>query len=117
MSDRDVARLIAMLPQLCTEDAVVVWARRPNERKRTVARTRERFESAGFREIPSDIPNASLVHVGVERFVGTPLPLHPNARLFRFHDPRSFTNRTFGRARRSIAYRARRVIARRVHKT
>ena len=105
LSDRDTSRLITMLPQLCADDAVVVWARRANAQKGTVARTRERFESNGFREIPSDIPNPPVGHVGVERFVGTPVPLSPNARLFRFRDPRRFSTRAYRRVKRSVRYR------------
>jgi hypothetical protein len=110
LTSGDVSRLITMLPQLCARDAVVIWSRRPNTQKRTVPRTRERFEAAGFREVPTDIPDEPNVHVGVERFVGTPVPLRPDARLFSFRDPLSLRNLTLGRVRRSIAFRTRRLV-------
>jgi hypothetical protein len=105
LSERDVSRLIAALPRLCARDATVIWSRRANARKRTVPTTREQFETAGFREVPTDITDPPNVHVGVEHFAGTPLPLQTNARLFRFRDPQRLTNRTFGRVRRSVASR------------
>jgi hypothetical protein len=111
LSNRDASRLIRMLPELCATDAVVVWARRINARKRTVPSTRARFEVAGFREIPTDIPDEPDVHVGIERFVGTPVPLSADARLFSFRDPLSLWNLTFRRVGRSIAFRTRRLVA------
>jgi hypothetical protein len=111
LSHRDAARLIRLLPQLCAADAVVVWARRINAQKRTVPSTRARFEAAGFREILTDIPDEPDVHVGIERFVGTPVPLSPDTRLFSFRDPLSLWNLTFRRVRRSIAFRTRRLVA------
>jgi hypothetical protein len=110
LSDRDASRLIRMLPRLCAADAVVLWARRINVQKRTVPSTRDRFDAAGFREIPTDIPDEPDVHVGIEHFVGVPLPLVPDTRLFSFRDPLSLRNLTFRRVRRSIAFRLRRLV-------
>jgi hypothetical protein len=76
-----------------------------------VPSTRARFEVAGFREIPTDIPDEPDVHVGIERFVGTPVPLSADARLFSFRDPLSLWNLTFRRVGRSIAFRTRRLVA------
>jgi hypothetical protein len=110
LSDRDVSRLITMLPQLCDSDAVVIWARRIDAQRRTVTTTRALFEVAGFREVPTDIPDEPDVHVGVERFTGTPVPLHPHARLFHFRDPLNRKNVEIERIHARIASHARRLM-------
>src|SRR5436190_1554263 len=70
---------------------------------------REHFEEAKFTEVAIHVDADFDYEVGVERFDGAPLPFRANVRLFSFRDPGRFTNRTFGRVRRSIAYRTRRM--------
>ncbi len=110
LSRRDAARLISTLPELCSRGATVVWARRISVEKGRIPWTRAHFETAGFREISTDIPDEPDIHVGIERFVGTPVPLSRDARLFAFRDPLSLWNLTFRRAFRSIAFRTRRLV-------
>lgn len=83
ISDDDIAATIRALPQLCDSDAVVIWTRhrRPPDLNPTI---RGWFELAGFEEVRFEAPAGDHFGVGAHRFLGTPVPLQPGARLFTF---------------------------------
>jgi hypothetical protein len=104
LSKRHASKLIATLPQLCARDATVIWSRQVDPQGRRVPFTRKRFEASGFRPVPSTIPNTGEWHVGVERFVGTPIPLSEDQHIFSFRESRSALP---ARVRRYLAVRKR----------
>jgi hypothetical protein len=108
--DADVARLIAALPQLCAANATVIWARGP-ARSTHAAQIRAWFRAAQFVELAAEDVEEPEMHVGVEQFVGSPVPLQPGYRLFTFRDLAGLRS-TRGRWR-AIAGRVRRRVTRR----
>ncbi len=108
LTEPDLARFIHCLPQLCARDAVVVWARGTVAATHSPASIRQHFEDAGFVAVPSDVEPASDIHVGIERFTGTPIPLRPGQRWFSFRDPLRLTHNTLRRARKRLARSVRR---------
>jgi hypothetical protein len=87
LTTKDLRRLIASLPAFCADDATVLWARRTNAQRLLAPEIRAEFDAAGFVEVESAIPPSDRVHIGVERFTGTPRPLPADARIFTFRDP------------------------------
>lgn len=83
ISDRDVHRTIAALPQLCTRGAHVIWTRHRREPDLT-PQIRAWFASSGFEEISFVAPDDDTWSVGAHRFAGTPEPLSTEAHWFRF---------------------------------
>lgn len=83
ISDADVRRTVATLPQLCAPGATVIWTRTRREPDLT-PQLRQWFELAGFVEEAFDTPGDVLFSVGVNRLVSTPQPLRALDRLFRF---------------------------------
>jgi hypothetical protein len=101
--------MICELPQLCASGATVIWThgRRPKRspirrwgwaikhrrlpRPRPEKPIREWFAQAHFEEFAYDeIPRGSgrrTEMIGVHRFRGTPRPIQPGTRLFRFGSP------------------------------
>ena len=83
LSDEDVARTIAAAPQLCSQNAAVIWTRSRSDPD-PIPSIRECFRMQDFTEEHFDAPDHSPHTVGVHRFEGTPSPLIPGRRLFTF---------------------------------
>ena len=83
VSDRDVHRTIEALPQLCANDATVVWTRHRRHPDLT-PRIRQWFAAVGFAEHAFDSPGPNQWSVGVHSFRGEPQPLALGARWFAF---------------------------------
>lgn len=83
VSDEDAHRLVSVAPQLCGAGATVVWTRHTREPDLTLA-IRGWFQEAGFTERSFTAPEASKFSVGVHQLAGSPEPLVPGRRLFRF---------------------------------
>ena len=83
VSDRDVHRTIEALPQLCANDATVVWTRHRRHPDLT-PRIRQWFAAVGFAEHAFDSPGPNQWSVGVHSFRGEPQPLVLGARWFAF---------------------------------
>jgi hypothetical protein len=83
ITDDDIRRTIALLPQLCAAGARVIWTRhrRPPDLTPSI---RHWFEDADFEPTAFHAPDDSFFTVGVHRFAGTPAPLEAGARLFTF---------------------------------
>jgi predicted RNA methylase len=87
ISDADITRTIEFLPQLCAENASVIWTRHRRSPDATPA-IRARFEANGFDEMAFDAPDDLFFGVGVNRLRTRPAPLQRGSRLFEFvgHD-------------------------------
>ena len=83
ITDEDVHRTIAATPQLCNQNAVVIWTRHRQHPDLT-PRIRQWFREHGFQEEHFDAPDHASYSVGVHRFVGKPSPLEPERHLFTF---------------------------------
>ena len=83
ISDADVRRTIAALPELCAADATVIWTRSRREPDLT-PRIRRWLEAAAFVEHAFHAPPDVMFSVGVHRFTGAPQPLAARGDLFRF---------------------------------
>ena len=83
IADDDVHRTIAVTPQLCNQNAVVIWTRHRQDPDLT-PRIREWFREHGFVEEHFDAPDHAMYSVGVHRFGGVPEPLDPELHLFTF---------------------------------
>jgi len=83
ISDADVERTLAALPELCAAGATVVWtrSRRPPDLTPDI---RTSLSRKGFEEVAFEAPDDVLFGVGVHRFAGTPRPLRRGRRLFTF---------------------------------
>lgn len=88
ISDADITGTIEFLPQLCAENATVIWTRhrRPPDATPPI---RACFETSGFDELAFDAPEDLLFAVGVGRLRTPPAPLQRGIRLFDFvgYDP------------------------------
>jgi hypothetical protein len=83
ISDDDIGRTIAFLPQLCAPGARVVWTRHRNPPDLTPT-IRAWFAQFGFEEITFVGPADSSFGVGVNRLDVEPVPLQPGRRVFEF---------------------------------
>ena len=83
IADTDVHRTIAAIPQLCNEDAVVMWTRHRQAPDLT-PRIRGWFHEHGFEEEHFVAPDHAIYSVGVHRFVGVRTPLVAEQQLFTF---------------------------------
>jgi hypothetical protein len=83
LSDTDVRRTVAALPQLCAEGATVIWTRTRRAPDLTPA-VRGWFADAGFVEEAFHAPDDVAFSVGVHRFTGAPRPLPASGQLFTF---------------------------------
>jgi hypothetical protein len=83
ISDADVERTLAVLPELCSVGATVVWTRSRRPADLTPA-IRTWLSGHGFAEVAFEAPDDVLFSVGVHRFAGTPRPLRRGRRLFTF---------------------------------
>jgi hypothetical protein len=83
ISDADVERTLAVLPELCSDGATVVWtrSRRPPDLTPAILTW---LSGHGFAEVAFEAPDDVLFSVGVHRFAGTPQPLRRGRRLFTF---------------------------------
>ncbi len=83
ISDQDIERTIATLPQLCAADAAVIWTRHRRDPDLTPT-IRGWFAEHGFDERSFDAPDDAFFSVGVARFRGQPVALDPSVTMFRF---------------------------------
>jgi hypothetical protein len=83
IADDDVHRTVAATPQLCKQNAVVIWTRhrRPPD---LTPRIRRWFREHDFSEEDFEAPAHAIYSVGVHRFVGIPSPLDAEQQLFTF---------------------------------
>jgi hypothetical protein len=83
IDDHDVRRTIAALPQLCAQEATVVWTRH-REAPDLTPRIRTWFAEHDFKEIGFTAPSATTWAVGAHRFCGQPAPLIAGQEMFTF---------------------------------
>ncbi len=82
LSDDDLTTVAAVLPQLCTAGATVVWTHGGGVEGRS-ALVRKAFREVGCAETSYDVlPRGSRPTVGVARFEGDPQPLEVGRRFF-----------------------------------
>jgi hypothetical protein len=81
----DIERTVSAVPMLCRRGGTTIWtrSRRPPDLTPTI---RAWFSRAGCEEIAFVAPADALFSVGVERFVGVPVPPVRGRRLFAFED-------------------------------
>ncbi len=72
--DVDIERTIAMLPQFCTRDAVVIWTRHRREPDLTPT-VRRWFADTGFDELAFVAPDDAFFAVGAHRLTAEPQAL------------------------------------------
>jgi len=82
ITDQDVERTIAHCPQLCGSGATLIWTRH-RRAPDLVPQICRWFEEQGFERQWLSDPEERW-GVGVHRFVGQPLPLASNRRMFTF---------------------------------
>ena len=83
ISDGDIEKTVRTLPAFCTTGATVIWTRHRRPPDLTVE-IRRWFAEAGFEPVAFDTPSEYEWSVGVQRFVGEPMPLVGGRRLFSF---------------------------------
>jgi hypothetical protein len=83
VSEADIRRIVARLPELCAPRATVLWTRHRLPPDRTPP-IRGWFAEAGFEEIAFDAPADVIFSVGAHRLRGLPRPLERGVRLFDF---------------------------------
>ncbi|MEH0936164.1 SAM-dependent methyltransferase [Micromonospora psammae] len=83
ISDADVKRTIAALPQLCAAGATVIWTRTRRAPDLTPA-VRGWLRDAGFAEVEFHAPDDVRFSVGVHLFEGTPQPVNATGTIFTF---------------------------------
>jgi hypothetical protein len=83
VSDGDIRRTIAFLPQLCAPGATVIWTRhrKPPDLTPTIRRW---LVESGFEEVAFEAPDDSFFGVGVHRLQAAPVPLQLGRRVFEF---------------------------------
>lgn len=82
MTDEDVERTIGYCTQLCARGGTVVWTRGRFEPD-LVPRICDWFASRGFARLWVSEPGVGY-GVGAHRFLESPVPLEPGARMFTF---------------------------------
>ena len=83
IADDDVHRTITATPQLCNQNAWVIWTRHRRDPDLT-PRIRQWFREHGFEEEHFAAPDHAIYSVGVHRFAGDGSPLHAAQHLFTF---------------------------------
>lgn len=83
ISDTDVKTTINVLPQLCTENAEVIWTRHRHLPDLTPS-IRDWFAEAGFEEVSFVAPVDDSWSVGTHRLIAPPRSLQAGARWFTF---------------------------------
>lgn len=83
ITNADIERTIALLPQLCAEEALVVWTRNrtPPDITPEICRW---FEKYGFQSLWLSPPEERAYGVGLHHYTGEPVPLERGLRLFTF---------------------------------
>lgn len=83
ITEADIERTISLLPELCAENATVVWTRnrRPPDITAAVCHW---FEKYGFQKLWLSPPEEKAYGVGAHRYAGEPVPLERGVRLFTF---------------------------------
>lgn len=86
ITDEDIARTVASIPQLCRPDATVIWTLSRWEQRDGTGYVRELLRDNGCVETAFDAPGREGYSVGVARFAGAPVepPGQPAERLFTF---------------------------------
>jgi hypothetical protein len=84
VADDDLRGLVLALPQLCAEEATVVWTRGRASSDDLTPTIREWFAEAGFEEVSFDAPPDTTYRVGVHRLTVPPAQLARARRLFTF---------------------------------
>ena len=84
ITDEDIERTVRHLPQFCAPGATVLWTRGRWKENDPTPKIRRWFEDAGFEEVSFHGPDGETYTVGVNRYVGQPLPLERGITLFRF---------------------------------
>ena len=81
--EADIEQTIAAVPMLCRVGGITIWTRgrRPPDMTPVI---RDWFARAGCDELAFVAPEDALFSVGVERFVGRPVPPTSGHRLFAF---------------------------------
>ncbi|MEA2480375.1 MAG: hypothetical protein QOJ07_2297 [Thermoleophilaceae bacterium] len=83
LSDEDIERTVGALPQLCREDAEVIWTRHRRHPDLTPS-VRRWFADAGFDEVAFESAGPGSFSVGMHRLARPGEPLQPGERLFTF---------------------------------
>ena len=83
ISDPDIERTVRAVPSICAYGATVIWTRSRREPDITPT-IRRWFAEAGCEERAFVAPSNVLFSVGTERFLGAPLALRREKRLFTF---------------------------------
>jgi hypothetical protein len=79
---------VRALPAFCAQGASVIWTRHRRPPDLTID-IRRWFEESGFEPVGFDAPDQFEWSVGVQRYVGAPVPFVAGRRLFRFVDQTS----------------------------
>ncbi|MFI7612318.1 class I SAM-dependent methyltransferase [Nonomuraea terrae] len=82
ITDDDVRRTVATLPQLCAPGATVIWTRGRHEPD-LVPVISGWFEDEGFEQVAQEGAEYGY-GIGVHRYAGPPVPLEPGVRMFSF---------------------------------
>lgn len=83
ISDDDVRRTVAAVPQLVNRHGTVIWTRSRRAPDLT-PRIRHWLSLAGCEEVAFNAPGGELFSVGVHRYCGETAPLNADTVLFRF---------------------------------
>lgn len=83
VTDEDIEGTVRAMPSFCAAAATVIWTRHRRPPDVTVD-IRRWFGESGFELVAFDAPEAFEWSVGVQRFVGEPVPLPAGRRLFTF---------------------------------
>lgn len=83
INDHDIFQTIEFLSQLCNVGATVIWTRSRRDPDIT-SDIRHSFQKHSFKEEVFVAPEDVMFSVGVNTFVGEPLPLTPGKQLFTF---------------------------------
>jgi hypothetical protein len=83
ITDEDIERTVRAMPAFCAHGATLIWTRHRRPPDLTVD-IRRWFGESGFEPVTFDAPEAFEWSVGVQHFVGEPVPLPGGQRLFTF---------------------------------
>jgi hypothetical protein len=86
ITEDDIRRTVAGLPELCAAGATVIWTRHRLPPDLT-GPIRQWFDAEQFDEVGFDTVEDAPFSVGTHRFHGVPPSLAPGRRLFCFVDP------------------------------
>jgi hypothetical protein len=84
ITDEDLRGTVALLPQLCSPGATVVWTRGRFSSGDLTPTIRGWFAESGFEEVAMDVPDDTTYRVGTHRLVAEPQPLVPGRTFFTF---------------------------------